>query len=153
MIELDISFENDEIKASVAQDDVSMIVEKVLDYLKLGNCELSLSFVSKESMRVLNEQYRNKNESTDVLSFAQQDDDEQFFKSERLTLLGDIVISLDDMQANCEIFNVSFDEELKRLIVHGILHLVGEDHTSNNDDEPMLKRQEEIMKFLLKGSV
>jgi probable rRNA maturation factor len=93
-----------------------------------------------------------KNESTDVLSFGQQDDEEQFLASEGLTLLGDIVISLDDMQANCEIFNVSFDEELKRLIVHGILHLVGEDHTSNNDDEPMLKRQEEIMKFLLKGS-
>ena len=152
MIELDISFENDEIKESVEQDDVSIVVERVLNYLELDNCELSLSFVSKESMRVLNEQYRNKNESTDVLSFAQQDDDEQFFKSEGLTLLGDIVISLDDMQANCEIFNVSFDEELKRLIVHGILHLVGEDHTSNNDDEPMLQRQEEIMKFLLKGS-
>jgi len=152
MIELDISFENDEIKESVEQDDVSIVVERVLNYLELDNCELSLSFVSKESMRVLNEQYRNKNESTDVLSFAQQDDEEQFLASEGLTLLGDLVISLDDMQANCEIFNVSFDEELKRLIVHGILHLVGEDHTSNNDDEPMLQRQEEIMKFLLKGS-
>lgn len=152
MIELDISFENDEIEKSVEQHNVSMIVEKVLNYLKLDDCELSLSFISKESMRVLNEQYRNKNESTDVLSFAQQDNDEQFFGSDELTLLGDIVISLDDMQANCEIFNVSFDEELKRLIVHGILHLVGEDHTSNNDEEPMLKRQEEIIKFLLKGS-
>ena len=114
MIELDISFENDEIKESVEQNNVSMVVEKVLNYLELNDCELSLSFVSKESMRVLNEQYRNKNESTDVLSFAQQDDDEQFLAPEGLTLLGDIVISLDDMQSNCEIFNVSFDEELKR---------------------------------------
>ena len=63
--------------------------------------------------------------------------------------LGDVFISLDSMRRNAESFGVDEDEELKRLLVHGILHLEGYDHSSNDfASEPMLIRQEKIMKEL-----
>jgi probable rRNA maturation factor len=60
-------------------------------------------------------------------------------------MAGDIVISIKNLQENSKYFKVSEDEELRRLLVHGILHLAGEDHESNSPEEAMLRRQEEIL--------
>jgi probable rRNA maturation factor len=60
-------------------------------------------------------------------------------------LLCDIVISLDTLKENARRFNVSEDEELRRLLIHGILHLDGMDHKTNEETEPMLLLQEEII--------
>ena len=58
---------------------------------------------------------------------------------------GDIVISLDSLKKNCSDFEVSEDEELKRLLIHGILHLAGYDHSDNSPEQEMLKLQERIL--------
>ena len=54
----------------------------------------------------------------------------------------------EDMKRNADTFNVSEDEELYRLLIHGTLHLLGGDHKTNDPTEPMLMRQEEILKRL-----
>ena len=118
-------------------------IRKVLDRLGLKNWELSVLFCNNCYIRSLNAQYRRKDEATDVLSFPMGDKS----RGGRY-LAGDIVVSLDALEENSLFFKASPDEELRRLLVHGILHLSGEDHSTNKADEPMLKAQEELLSFL-----
>ena len=103
----------------------SSYIKSVLDILGRKNWELSVLFCNNRYIRSLNSQYRSKDEATDVLSFplGEPGPDGRF-------LAGDIVISLDALAENANYFNVSPDEELRRLLVHGILHLAGDDHAA-----------------------
>ena len=116
---------------------------KVLEIQGLKNWELSVLFCNNAYIKTLNAQYRNKNEITDILSFplGEKGPGGRY-------LAGDIVISLDALEENARYFKVSADEELRRLLVHGILHLSGEDHSSNKPEEPMLETQEKILRRL-----
>ncbi len=123
--------------------------EALFKLLQLDGVELSCSFVSDEDMRLLNSQWRGKDEPTDILSFVQEDgDDIPGVQEGGLRMLGDLIISPESLKRNSEYFTVSEDEELHRLLVHGVLHLLGGDHETNEPDEPMLKRQEELLAVL-----
>ncbi len=117
---------------------------KVLERIDHDNWDLSIYFCGNNAIQELNRQYRGKDEATDVLSFAlgeiYQDDD-----GEERILPGDIIISLDTLKENAEYFDVPIDEELRRLILHGILHLDGLDHATNEKEEPMLEIQEALL--------
>ena len=115
-------------------------IKKVLGKLGMKNWELSVLFCNNRYIQSLNARYRNKDEPTDVLSFplGETGPGGQY-------LAGDIVVSLDALEENAKYFNVSANEELRRLLVHGILHLSGEDHATNKTGEPMLMNQEEIL--------
>ncbi|MCL2472574.1 MAG: rRNA maturation RNase YbeY [Treponema sp.] len=115
-------------------------VNRVLDALGLKNWELSVLLCGNRYIKSLNGQYRHKDEATDVLSFPLGET-----TPAGRYLAGDIVVSLDALEENARFFNVSADEELRRLLIHGILHLTGEDHDTNDPGEPMLKTQEEIL--------
>jgi len=156
MIGIDISYESDEMMARAPQDTVEAVLKKVLELVGKDSCELSCSFVSERAMRDLNASYRDKDESTDILSFVQSDGSDGFdfpIDGDSPELLGDIIISLDDMEKNCEFFSVAPSQELSRLLVHGVLHLVGWDHATNDMDEPMLIKQEELLKIVEKESI
>jgi probable rRNA maturation factor len=116
----------------------------VLARLEKDGWDLSLLLCDDAFIRGLNQQYRDKDESTDVLSFEQGDSYRDISGIERY-LAGDIVISLDALKRNSEEFLVDQDEELRRLIVHGILHLSGMDHEDNDAAKPMLLLQEDIL--------
>lgn len=119
---------------------------KVLQEIKRSNWELSVLFCDDKTITELNTKYRNKAEPTDILSFnlgeTIQDGDKTVY------LPGDIVISLDTLRENAKYFQTSLDEELRRLLIHGILHLDGMDHESLDEKEPMLVLQEDILKKL-----
>ncbi len=125
-------------------DAAESFAQKVLSRLGKDNWDLSVLFCGDGFIRELNRDYRNKDEATDVLSFAQGD---EYVDGDgvRRFLAGDIVISLDTLARNSEYFGVDVDEELRRLIVHGILHLSGLDHEDNDPARPMLLMQEEMM--------
>jgi len=116
---------------------------KVLDEIKRENWQLSILLCGDKTITELNDRYRNINEPTDILSFNLgseiQEDGRTFY------LPGDIVISLDTLKENASYFKINEDEELRRLIIHGILHLDGMDHRSLDVNEPMLALQEEIL--------
>ena len=123
-------------------------LDRILSHLGEDG-DFSLHFISDDEIRKLNNEYRGKDEPTDVLTFRILDGEEfpSFPGEERE--LGDIFISPESMRRNAEAFSVSEDEELFRLLLHGILHLQGYDHSTNDfSSEPMLIRQEEIMKEL-----
>ncbi|MDR2404131.1 MAG: rRNA maturation RNase YbeY [Spirochaetaceae bacterium] len=117
---------------------------KVLGALGKDRWDLSLLFCDDACIRGLNARYRKRDEATDVLSFALGESlwDEA---GEEWFLPGDIVVSLETLAKNARYFKVSQDEELRRLLVHGILHLAGMDHGTNEAAEPMLEVQEKLL--------
>jgi probable rRNA maturation factor len=119
---------------------------KVLEKIKRDNWELSVLICGDKTITELNSMYRDKAEPTDVLSFSlgetMRDGDKTIY------LPGDIVISLDTLRENAEYFGTPQDEELRRLLIHGILHLDGMDHKTLDEKEPMLVLQEEILNNL-----
>lgn len=110
--------------------------------------DLSLVLCDDGLIASLNAEYRGKEGPTDVLSFEQGEwfDDPEL--GGRRFLAGDIVISLEALRRNAEDFSVAEDEELKRLVIHGILHLSGLDHEGTDPSEPMLAKQEDMLKSL-----
>jgi probable rRNA maturation factor len=88
------------------------------------------AFVSDRKMQELNKMFRGKNSTTDVLSFPFEAD--EFETGEQS--LGDIVISLEQAARQAEENKMDFDAEIKQLILHGILHLCGYDHETDNGE-------------------
>lgn len=121
----------------------SAFASKVLDAMGKSDWELSLVFCSDPFIQSLNREYRGKDEPTDVLSFPMGESLDE--GGEVLFLAGDIVISLPALMRNAAEFSVEADEELKRLMIHGILHLSGMDHDDNSPKQPMLVKQEEML--------
>jgi probable rRNA maturation factor len=119
----------------------------VLSRMGKDGWDLSILICDDSFIRGLNRQYRDKDEATDVLSFEQGDMYRDPEGSERF-LAGDIVISLDALARNAEEFGISRDEELRRLISHGMLHLCGMDHEDNDPSRPMLLAQEKLLREL-----
>ena len=91
--------------------------------------EMSLSFVSKEEIQEINRDYRGKDVSTDVISFA----------------LNDEIICVDIAREQAQEYNHSFDREIGFLAVHGFLHLLGYDHMNEEDEKEMFDKQEAIL--------
>ncbi|MDR0689140.1 MAG: rRNA maturation RNase YbeY [Spirochaetaceae bacterium] len=116
---------------------------RVLERLHRDGWELSVLLCNNAYIRSLNARFRNQDEATDVLSFPLGVFDDQTGESRYLP--GDIVISLESLAENSGYFHVSQDEELRRLLIHGILHLDGYDHDTNGGTEPMLQLQERIL--------
>ena len=118
----------------------------VLEHLKKENWDIYLHFCLDSFIQELNKTYRNIDSPTDVLSFEMGEYYENENEEKRY-VAGDIVISLDSLKKNATNFSVSENEELKRLIIHAILHLSGMDHSDNAKDQPMLILQEDILKL------
>jgi probable rRNA maturation factor len=119
---------------------------KVLEEINRDDWELSVLLCGDKTITELNSRYRNKEEPTDILSFNLGETMKEGEKT--IFLPGDIVISLDSMRENAKNFKINEDEELRRLIIHGILHLDGMDHKTLEKHEPMLELQEEILNKL-----
>jgi len=123
---------------------ISCYALKVLDEMQFNNWELSVLLCGDKTITGLNRQYRGKEEATDVLSFSL--DAEIKDKTGLRYLPGDVIISLETLRENSLYFQTPAEEEFRRLLIHGILHLSGMDHKTIDKDEPMLVLQEEILK-------
>ncbi len=98
----------------------------------------AIAFVSDRKMRELNREFRGKDSTTDVLSFPFEPDE----FDDRCDNLGDIVISLEQAARQSAENGLTLEEEVKQLILHGILHLCGYDHET--DDGEMNTRELEL---------
>ncbi len=90
----------------------------------------SLAFVSDSRMKQLNWLFRGKDATTDVLSFPNEPDEFNPDKND----LGDIVISVEQAQKQAEENGLTLESEIKQLILHGVLHLCGYDHETDNGE-------------------
>ena len=121
-------------------------------YNVYDNEEVSVLFCNDEYIKELNSSYRNIDAPTDVLSF--ENDEEYEDEEGKWKCVGDIAISLDTLPVNAEYFNEDTNAELKRLLVHGLLHLNGMDHGEEHIEKglapvcEMLVLQENILEKL-----
>ena len=124
-----------------------------------GETEVSLLFVDEESIAALNEQFLGKTGPTDVLSFPIEDEPGPSGRSPdlggsgpgsspeegTLTLLGDVVICPSVAARNAVEHEVSLEDELALLVVHGLLHLLGMDHEDDAEAERMEALEQELL--------
>ncbi|MFW6368247.1 MAG: rRNA maturation RNase YbeY [Spirochaetota bacterium] len=132
----------DAIHPVVPAEELEDIALAVLQAEQAAGAEVSVLVDDDATVRELNVRFRGKNEPTDVLSFLSSES----AGGDNRRNSGDIVISVSSVAANAERFGVSVDEELRRVLIHGMLHICGWNHATNDDDEPMLQRQEALLR-------
>lgn len=106
--------------------------------------EVDLLFVDNETIREMNREYRDKDSATDVLSFPMYEADEEIDDEDEI-LFGDIVISLERAQEQCEEYGHSLEREVMYLLVHGLLHLAGYDHMEEEEKKEMRAQEEKLL--------
>ena len=144
-----IYFENGQDKIPVSYKLKILIrraVEATLDFEQYGNdCEVSVTFTDNAQIKELNAQFRNINRETDVLSFPLFDyegESEEPPVDELTGMLGDVVLSLEQAQKQAKEFGHSFEREAAFLTVHSMLHLLGYDHETGEEDEADMRRRQ-----------
>ena len=119
------------------------IIDHTLEKENVKNAIFSIIFVEDEEIHQINKEYRNVDRITDVISFAFEDTGELLYNDIRM--LGDIYICIPQMKRQAINYEHSEKRELAFLTVHGLLHLLGYDHMTEEDEKIMFKRQEEIL--------
>ena len=134
----------DEVNSNLDEvKDLNSFVDFSLKYLKLNNVIFNIIIVDKEKIQEINKTYRNIDRVTDVISFALEDDD-SFIKTD-FRVLGDIYICLDKAIEQSRDYGHSLKRELSFLTIHGLLHLLGYDHMTEEEEKEMFGLQEMIL--------
>lgn len=120
-------------------------IREILFRIGAIDWQLGLVITDNAEIRKYNRQWRNLDYPTDVLSFAQNEGEQVPAIPKMPNEAGDIMISLEKIASNARELGNVFDEELRRVIIHGILHLDGQDHLENDYSAGMLKMQEELL--------
>ncbi len=125
-------------------DVIKRIIKETLEYLKKliiikreTDIILSVALVAQDRIAGLNKQYRQKDVSTDVLSFCYKNDDDK--------LEGEIILAPEIIKENARKDQIEFKEELKKNIIHSVLHIIGYEH-----GDKMFSLQEKIFNKILK---
>ncbi|MCP1145327.1 rRNA maturation RNase YbeY [Lysinibacillus endophyticus] len=148
MLNIDFLDETNQVQESHIE-----LVEKLLQHaanelsIEDGS-EVSITFVTNEAIHEINREYRDKDQPTDVISFALEEMGEgeiEIVGEDLPRILGDIIISIDRTREQAEEYGHSFERELGFLAVHGFLHLLGYDHMTPEDEKVMFGKQDEIL--------
>ena len=116
----------------------------VIEKLELKEAIFNIIFVSNEEIHNINREYRHTDRVTDVISFALEDNPDIVYEDFRL--LGDIYIAVDIAYDQAIEYNHSREREVCFLATHGLLHLLGYDHMTEEEEKEMFGKQEELLK-------
>ncbi len=119
------------------------IIKRVLEHEKVENAYFSVIFVSAKEIKKINKKYRKVDAVTDVISFAFEDVKDNI--NSNIRILGDIYICIEKMLEQAQIYEHSIKRELSFLTVHGLLHLLGYDHSDKESEKEMFGLQELIL--------
>ena len=119
------------------------VILRTLKHEKIKAANFSIVFVSNEKIKDLNKNYRNIDKVTDVISFAFEDNNKIVYNEVRL--LGEIYICIPKMIEQAKEYGHSETRELAFLTVHGLLHLLGYDHMTKDEEKIMFELQEKIL--------
>lgn len=152
---MDIFIDNLQDKQHVDLSALQQIAKRILEFQQCPDrCELSIALVDDREIQRLNREYRGIDRSTDVLSFAQQENsDPQLVqpRSDEPTfplILGDVILSVETTQQQASEQGKPFEAELYFLLIHGILHLLGYDHQTDDDARVMKLLEQEVLQEL-----
>lgn len=152
-MEIELSFQNNTELNTYNEEYFLNIAETIFKHLKLdGYFIFEINLVSLEEIHRINKEYRNIDRPTDVISFAFEDDFEgetKIVASDDLPRdLGEIFICSDVCINQAKEYGHSLDREMSFLTCHGLLHLLGYDHMTKEDEEVMFGIQDKIMDLL-----
>lgn len=126
----------------LSENKIKKIVFAVLKQIK-NDGEISVHIVGDKKIRDLNKNYRGKDKVTDVISFAVKEGAEMDMGEKDL---GDIFICLPQILRQAKENNISAYEEMVRMLVHGVLHILGFDHVKEDEAKKMFGLQEKFVK-------
>lgn len=140
-------------KTNSVPTDFIDVLQRLLEFARKkegvsDEAEMSVNFVNNREIQELNRNYRQKDEPTDVISFAMQettDGEVNFNEPDMPILLGDIVISVERTKEQAEEYGHSLEREFAFLAIHGFLHLLGYNHLNEEDEKEMFAKQNDIL--------
>lgn len=148
-----INFENDQEKIALSEYMEKRLHDGLNAVAHLHGLddmtEVDITIVDDEEIHTLNREYRNVDRPTDVLSFALdegEEDEPELIDGPEEHLLGDIIISAETAQRQGEEFGHGLEREIVYLAVHGLLHLLGYDHMTDEDKKIMRSKEEEALR-------
>ena len=145
MINVDISYDIEEIEEYMDDEKVQEIVEYIVNtdnqINKKDEFYVSILITTNDIIRGINKEYRGMDAYTDVISFAYNETE----NIGPLNVLGDIIISIDKVKEQAVDYGHSVEREFYYVLSHGMLHLLGFDHIEEEDKKIMRKREEEIL--------
>lgn len=103
---------------------------------------VNIVFTGDEQVRELNRDFRDKDKTTDVLSFPWEEDGDEEFLDDEEQLLGELYISIPQVERQAPRFDTTFEEEMERVVIHGLLHLLDYDHIKASDRKVMRAKEE-----------
>ena len=117
----------------ITKEFIKKVVNQILNNLQLENVEVSITLTDNDIIKSINKEWRDKDKPTDVLSFPQGDTIGYKYR-----VLGDVIISLPYAKNQAREIGHSYKAEIVRLLTHGILHLLGYDHETNEEDAKIM---------------
>ena len=127
---------------------INKVVKKALEMQDVtADVELSVVITDNNNIRQINQEFRNKDVPTDVLSFPgyEPEDIDVVKNAEDLMVIGDIIISKEKVIEQAKEYENTFEREFAYLLVHGVLHLLGYDHMEEDEKAVMRKNEEAIL--------
>lgn len=132
-----VSFHSESIHFKLEQEaSIQQWINAVIEYHGANLVNLSYVFCSDEYLHAINLEYLNHDTLTDIITFPYL---------EPPNVEGDIFISIDRVRENAKIFKVSFEQELRRVIIHGVLHLCGQADKTEEEATQMRQKEEEAL--------
>lgn len=122
---------------------LNKIIEHTLEHENVKNAIFSIIFVTDDEIHEINKTYRKVDRITDVISFAFEDNEDIMYNDIRM--LGDIYICIPQMKRQAIEYGHSEKRELSFLTIHGLLHLLGYDHMTDEEEKEMFALQELIL--------
>lgn len=121
---------------------LNKVIEKTLEMENAKDSIFSVIFIDDEKMRELNKTYRGIDKTTDVLSFAYEDNENMEYVVRHL---GEIFVSIPRMMEQAKEYGHGYLREIAFLVVHGLLHLLGYDHTRSKEEEKIQFEKQELV--------
>jgi probable rRNA maturation factor len=129
---------------SISKRKIQFLIKNLSELLNFSTESLEINFINANKIEEINSKYLNHNYSTDIITFN--------YSENKKILDGEIFISIDDAFTNSEKFKISFNLEITRLVIHGILHLLGYDDQNPKDKIKMKRKENKLLntlKFIL----
>ena len=137
---IELNFFNDySDKLSYNEDLIKNLICKILDSEDNTEATISVIFSKQNNLNKLKLEFFSLNHDTDVIAFNLEDKDS--------SLDGEVYISIDDVLLNAKKYNQTFNNECKRIIIHGVLHLIGYEDDTSNDKKIMNNIEEKFLKI------
>ena len=137
MIEIDILKNHSE--NSINSNNLKIYCEEVLNYKGYKSCSVSLIFINEEELKEMKNKYFQQNLYTDVIAFNLNNENED--------LEGELYLSIKIIEHNAKLYNVSLEDEIKRVVAHGILHLIGYEDDTESSKREMTQNENSCIKL------